>query len=279
MHVHALRLGPFARRFLDTHRTATVSAVFARSFHIEAGGDAMCVVEGSLGDGALNLVVETDPMSFSDVTAGERCEFDEGGLSVGASLLLDVSHATPWLPPRTAFGPDVQESLQEVVDRALVRAPDDGAFRATIDPDFMTADNFVLALAERARNFRLWLERDEPSPPPVAGLVGLGSGLTPSGDDLIGGAMIALHAADRSTLAMRIGAAVESLGADATTVLSRSMLRAAAEGVGGSVLHEMLDAIAAADAPRAIGLLDAIDGIGHTSGWDALAGAMVALRS
>jgi len=52
-------------------------------------------------------------------------------------------------------------------------------------------------------------------------------------------------------------------------------LACAAEGEGAAALHDMLAALGNPVAPGFAGHLDAIDAIGHTSGWDALAGAVV----
>ena len=59
-----------------------------------------------------------------------------------------------------------------------------------------------------------------------------------------------------------------------TSPLSASFLRAAAAGHVGENLHAMVAAILTGDADAAV---TAATRIGHTSGWDALAGAVVTL--
>jgi hypothetical protein len=109
----------------------------------------------------------------------------------------------------------------------------------------------------------------------VSDLVGLGPGLTPSGDDFLIGALAALSAVGQTNMRAALGRAVVA-AAGRTSPLSASLLRAAAAGHVGENLHAMVAAIITGDADGAI---DAATRIGHTSGWDALAGAVVTARN
>jgi hypothetical protein len=108
-------------------------------------------------------------------------------------------------------------------------------------------------------------------------LLGLGPGLTPSGDDLLCGALVALHAIRKVDASRDLAAAIGRAAPSATSPLSRAFLQAAAEGHGYEALHTMILAllenrIFACD-------LKALSRIGHTSGWDALAGAAIVLQA
>jgi len=75
--------------------------------------------------------------------------------------------------------------------------------------------------------------------------------------------------------AARIGAI--KAGPSATSALSLAFLRAAAEGLGYEALHTAIMALLE-NRPFARDL-GALARIGHTSGWDAIAGAALVLRS
>jgi hypothetical protein len=107
-------------------------------------------------------------------------------------------------------------------------------------------------------------------------LIGLGPGLTPSGDDLIAGALVALRAFLRADAAEQLGAWALRLAATGTGAISRAHLAAAGAGEGPEPLHRVLAAICAAPEVDLERELDAIDRIGHCSGWDALAGVALA---
>ena len=86
-------------------------------------------------------------------------------------------------------------------------------------------------------------------PPPIdvariAPLLGLGLGLTPSGDDYLGGLLVALSPVGRSGVQDHLWQAFASGSRlTATTAISRAHLAAAAEGLGSAALHHALGAI------------------------------------
>lgn len=113
----------------------------------------------------------------------------------------------------------------------------------------------------------------------VAGLIGLGPGLTPSGDDLLGGAMIALHALGRKEIAAQLARIVLPRARVRTGTVSRAHLACAAGGEGSEALHDAISALSIEKDERRPGWLDRIDAIGATSGWDALAGVFLVMQA
>ncbi|MBN9064748.1 MAG: hypothetical protein BGP06_13170 [Rhizobiales bacterium 65-9] len=275
MIVRIARVGPFARRFLEQHASARVSAVFARSLHLEAGDDALCVVDATLGNGALNAVLTQPFATFPAPAVGATARIAARRITTGDGHHFDAAAAADWSPTRADLSPPSPAVVAALMQAALARAPADGAFRAALDDGHAASSPVERALRERTRALSRWMATGEGAPP-VSGLIGLGSGLTPAGDDFIGGAMIALRLAGRPEVAAAIAGQVAA-GVGATTILSGAMLRAAAGGIGGETLHETLFALSAGDEARAIALLAQVARIGHTSGWDALAGALAAL--
>ena len=74
-----------------------------------------------------------------------------------------------------------------------------------------------------------------------------------------------------------LDAAIAMVASSATSKLSRAFLRAAAEGCGYEALHTMI--IALLENRPCARDLEALARIGHTSGWDALAGAAIVLQA
>ncbi len=117
---------------------------------------------------------------------------------------------------------------------------------------------------------------------PVRPVVGLGVGLTPSGDDALVGALCLLAAAGRpcSEAARRLEAWLDAEGAEATTDVSASYLRLALEGAFSTPLSRVVAALA--DGVPETALDDAVAdlaAIGATSGMDAAVGAQLAWES
>lgn len=234
--------GPFAAR-----GEGEVCAVFKRSFYVrfEGSGGAphfTCVGDASIGRGPLNAIVD----DFSVPSLGQR-----------VALSVDST----WGPARSVLG---QFDLYALRHAARGRAPAEGlgclvvgkhnALSAHAQPALDAVDEWIAGNALDAR---------------AEQLIGLGPGLTPSGDDYFGGVMVALHLLGRASQAASLWRWLEPRLASRTSAISAAHLAAAATGAAHEALHEVLNG----------GLdLDALDAVGHCSGWDALAGAVAVLR-
>jgi hypothetical protein len=113
----------------------------------------------------------------------------------------------------------------------------------------------------------------------IQGLIGLGPGLTPSGDDLLGGSLIALHALGRKDLAGKLGDAVMAQAPFRTHRVSLAHLGCAADGEGAAALHDAIAALGVRDDHRLIQSLDRIDAVGSTSGWDSVVGVFLVVKA
>ncbi|MGS0687985.1 DUF2877 domain-containing protein [Nakamurella sp. GG22] len=105
----------------------------------------------------------------------------------------------------------------------------------------------------------------------IDGLVGLGRGLTPGGDDVIAGLLGALHALGRQDVVDRVRSRLQGLDGR-TTTLSADLLRLAVDGHACLEALGVLRSTTSADrgpAARAVGRLLSI---GHTSGADLATG-------
>src|SRR5689334_20519950 len=227
-----------------------VRAVFRRSCYLYFPGERYaCVGEASLGCGPLNALVA----DFRVPSVGER-------------IALDIAGARLWAPAPLAAGA-AEPDLRALQAAARGRVPREGLGCLVID-----AHNSLSGHAQPALDaIERWLvgnalDEDAQS------LIGLGPGLTPSGDDYLGGVLIALHQFRRESQARSLWRWLEPRLAR-TNAISAAHLAAAAQGEGHEALHACLYALCSetADWPNALGQLD---NIGHCSGWDSLAGVM-----
>ncbi|HEV8584108.1 MAG TPA: DUF2877 domain-containing protein [Methylomirabilota bacterium] len=114
-------------------------------------------------------------------------------------------------------------------------------------------------------------------------LLGLGPGLTPSGDDFAGGAFFAraLLARAGACDTTRWGAAagvVRAAAARLTHPIGAALLGDLLDGEGWAPLHELAGALARDDAPGALDAARRLTRLGHSSGWDLLAGFLAGAR-
>jgi len=112
----------------------------------------------------------------------------------------------------------------------------------------------------------------------VRSLLGLGPGLTPSGDDFLAGLVVALRAAGRSAEAHSLGREIAALAPCHTNEISAAHLVAALRAGLSEDLHNLLRAVLSGDTAAIGACLLRLAGTTHCSSWDALAGAVTAFR-
>jgi hypothetical protein len=125
---------------------------------------------------------------------------------------------------------------------------------ANLKPRALPSLAIPKALRDASRALVLWL-RDSAERTPDE-LIGLGPGLTPAGND---------------ALADRVSAWALELAQERTSRISRAHLQCAAAGEGHEALHDFLATFGKESIAR-------LARLGHTSGLDAAAGALLALN-
>ncbi len=109
----------------------------------------------------------------------------------------------------------------------------------------------------------------------ATGLIGLGPGLTPSGDDALVGIEAALHALDWPSAGF-LALAMDDVE-DRTTALAATLLRHAAAGEFAERLHTLLAALLGSDDESIAKAIDRAAAWGATSGTDCLLGVLIGL--
>ena len=112
---------------------------------------------------------------------------------------------------------------------------------------------------------------DVPADLDPCALVGLGDGLTPSGDDVLAGALVAAAATDHPRLEEWRTATRAALVSRTTTAVSRGLLTHALDGWAVPELAEFVVAVCEGDARAAAARLRLV---GHSSGTALAAGAL-----
>ena len=269
----------------------TVIAVFARSFYLaNAAGELACIGPPGLGRGPLSLLCDL-PRALDWQARGLRPghivrHLDEALHIDGIGSLL-LADAFVWQPPPTTTWDTATLARGLAGLAAATHETGAGGFAplvatlarndpvtACASPLLQLAASGIVALAEWLVAPGKNLPRDE-----AAILLGLGPGLTPSGDDLVGGAMIALHTLGRADMALQLARWALPLARERTGAISLAHLACAADGEGCAALHDLLNALLAADAAGIAAGVAALAAIGHSSGWDMLAGATLACAS
>jgi hypothetical protein len=229
-----------------------VCAVFKRSFYLRFAGNAYaCVGDESIGHGPLNAIVG----EFASPALGEKVSLAVNSTWQPAGLVMSafpdfygLRQAARTCTPAEGLG-------------CLV-AGTHNALSAHAQPALDAVDDWIAGNALDAR---------------AEELIGLGPGLTPAGDDYLGGVMVALHLLDRAGQAAALWRWLEPRLAQRSNAISAALLAAAAAGEAHEALHDCLSQLFQRE-PDWDAVLDRLDAVGHGSGWNALAGALAVLQ-
>ena len=288
-------LGGAAHRVLAVGSRWSVIAVFRRSFYCrDEAGSLVCFGSDSIGAGPLNAIATPDEAmnwGASGLRPGAPAQIDDAGLHVDGRFVFPFADARRWRPatlPRQWTPLHLSRGLAFLGREIAKRAPSDGlapvipilAGRDLARPTGRAMQSFLSAAWAGIMTFDAWLSAafaGEKGAPGLQGsqaevLIGLGAGLTPSGDDFLGGAMIALRALGQPAIADGVADWVLPLARTRTHPISFAHLACAAGGEGADAIHRTFASLCRPGCPELVAALDGVAAIGHTSGWDALAG-------
>lgn len=113
-------------------------------------------------------------------------------------------------------------------------------------------------------------------------VLGLGNGLTPSGDDFVGGILFALAHAPRSSWKEELPTAIASIHDAAkvsTNVISAALLDDLMAGKSYSALHDVLSALHTNNSTNIEAACTKLLNLGSSSGADLLAGLLLAFTT
>jgi hypothetical protein len=285
--VPILRCGVLAAEACRRGGDLTIAAVFARCIYLRSGATFLCVAEPTLGNGPLTLVADLRAhrgLAGLGLRVGQRAQVSDRGITIGNAVSFRINDSPTWHQPRWPAVAVTEESVKAAasVSRRAMRAAPDGFARAALGMPETAGDLFARTARTHIAGFRSWLSGaaipDDAGalPAAVGGLVGLGPGLTPSGDDFLVGALALLDAIGQRGVREKLVQAIALIPPGLTSDLSLCLLRTAAAGHIGEMTHRLVSSVIAGDADAAIATAATI---GHSSGWDMLAGIATALSA
>lgn len=279
-----------------------ITAVYDRAFYIDAGdGRFLCIGTPEIGNGPITAIatgLDEGDWRAVGISVGQAVKFEASGITIADVLRLDVASALRWQPrpwPTPIVPATLARSIADLHEHLSHRAapPNNSPVRqAKRAADRGVPRDSLSRAVERRATLAIstladWLEYhvngsaelDDAGRDAVASLIGLGQGLTPSGDDLISGLLMALHATGCTESATTLAAFVRATSMDATNPLSRWLLEAAIAGHPSEAMRQMLEALLTGDKAALPAAYARLQSIGHTSGIDMLAGSLLGLSA
>ncbi len=242
-------------------------------------GETISFVTPAIGNGPFNIVLPTLPLN-AHITSDAKCDLNPGFASIGGqSIRLSDPEPQIW-EPRFAWS-SLNPTSDEIrlvltwLDEFLTKwvpSPQSqdipGVSESSLNRDLQD-----LLEAESKRLFLGIADRDlDMIKGSATRLAGLGQGITPDGDDLMLGALLAAWMREPGTFSTELGEAIVEAAADRTTPISMAWLMAAARGECTEHWHSLLNAIRTMSQEKFLQGALQIYRQGHSSGWSALRG-------
>ena len=280
-----IEVGVLARRALRSGRRGRIVAVFERSLYAVLDDGWICIGVTDLGSGPLHLLCTgIEPRLL---VPGQEVAIVDTMLLVDGMRFAGFETASVWAPPPSPeWTLDSLRTGLAMVDQIWRRLPVEQGLAASGGAEPPARPSRVLAaaapgLAALRRLIEAGLRGERCVPrdyPEIVELIGLGPGLTPSGDDLIGGALVALAGLGRLATRDALWKTCRAhLGR--TNEISAAHLHSAVLGFAAAALHEAIDATIGGRVDRIKSAVAALSRIGQSSGLDAFAGALMVLRA
>jgi hypothetical protein len=261
-----LSLGSIARQLISQSREGALLGTTSQGVFLRVTGDRVLFLTANAERGPLTLNLDGmlrglregpgDPVRI----AADRLWFAKTGLSIS------LQDASEWSPPpcaRVLLSPAERVLRIETVAR-LVGVP--------LDPD--------TAALLSAVSYALQTSQQEQAAARVGRLLGCGSGLTPDGDDIVLGLLLALnrwrHRFAAELAVEAINTRLVHAARNKTTALSASLIACAAQGQADERLVTGLDGLMTG-VPGAQNCADVFNRWGSSSGGNVFFGIRAAL--
>lgn len=259
----------------------TVHSVFRSVVNIATSdGSLWCLAARDVAPGPRAVTVDAASFAGFWLAPGQRVAVDDGAVRIEEALIVSLRGALVWEPPGLpgAVSPARVQELEAALDDLGIAGGARGG-----------DDLFSRAVSDRIRTglaaIAVGVDAQDADAVTAAAtrLVGLGTGLTPAGDDVLTGLA---YAAARlgGPLAIVPDAVARAASTGSTHEISLTAMREACRGRAVQPLSDLLIALCRGDhAPPGERapireLTAALVGLGHTSGTDQATGLLAAVR-
>ncbi len=262
-------IGSIARKVLTRNEDARLLGITSRGVFIHTDSDWVLFLSGEAHRGPLTINIDDMPGSFLEMASGDPIVIQADGLWFPKrGLRVSLEGAAEWsAPPRAGnvlSPPDISERLRAVA--AQIR------FESEVVSEAELVDLFHALRTRQAA----------PTASALSGFLGRGVGLTPAGDDLAAGLLLALNRwQDRFFSDFSVEGLNSLVTADArrkTTSLSASLIACAAQGQADERLVLGLDGLVTGSQDAAV-CAACFNTWGSTSGANAFIGMRLALQA
>ncbi len=295
--ITAISIGmPVVDRLTAQWRLGKIHSVFERAVNWEEeDGNFCCLIASGYGNIPCGAVVDTESLCSSSLHPGDRILLSQRQFWVPSRRwAVALGDAKVYEPRRTIdaarFVAGVDEHCHAAVKRLTEGANDEGLlpllpFVSSILQGDTDAIPELSHLCQAAIPKIVGLIRAARRQDRVAfidqsrRLLGLGIGMTPSGDDVLVGMLGALSMLRSPLMTESLAAAVADEAQRKTTRISAVYLTYAARGMVGERLSEFIETLSTGSTAETIRTAGLMTSIGSTSGREMALGAILGMYS
>lgn len=300
--INAKFMGPTAKELLGRNVTGKIHSTFDRVFNIKIGDTLVGVAREDVYRSQINLITDVSTkecMSALGIRRGMRVRVKGDNIKIGNILQASIKEAEIWHPSTGVQTPSNPEIIKRNLERVKrkVSSIDINEGLGQLLPHL---DDILGEEISDASEFNPVAEKALPSIEELAevslernseglkaaskGLIGLGLGLTPSGDDMLSGFMIARWWITNSFGAKldqtkEENASIKGQMAEKTTLFSKQHLRYAAEGETNEAVESFLKSILRDKMKSVDSRINRVIEMGETSGADMMLGLLLGLET
>ena len=271
MYNHAVFCGKYAASLIKEYKTADVLGVYSAGTYLLFGDNIVLICDASKKSVPFGISIEDYPAFRDAINGAERAHIEGDTLTLGNGAI--DTHGICETAECSIPSPPPCETVLAATEM-LLKKKDTGFCHILAKEE--PADPYAKKAKTLASNVfcALCENNEEGLLESVGKLIGLGGGLTPSGDDLICGALYALHYCERTRGAARLLADAALKAKNNTNVISRRYLESAARGEYFGLVADLINALCGNGDTEAT--LDALLTVGSSSGGDIAAGILLA---
>ena len=206
--INAISVGSHALKILKDGAGGEVHSTFERAFNVLISGELVGIARRDVPNGPFNIITDVEPNHSmqSLVDKGERIRVDEDLLKFGKELKISLNGADVWRPRHGVKKPIDIELVKSNLSllKKLASWRNEGFGQLVLQVEDVTSGApfddrqlnqvsrsglpHIKSLVSGIKSEDLELVRQS-----AKNLVGLGPGLSPSGDDLLAGFMVGLR--------------------------------------------------------------------------------------
>jgi hypothetical protein len=307
--LEAKAVGYKAFKSLSSYKKAArVHSVFDRGFYIQIGKNLISVIKNENFISPTSIVLgDSDDRGFRSIGVEEGTKIEVDGDSLvfeDKALTITFRKSVKWFPPpipkKNALSDLIKISLHlRILRDVIYTCPSrEGLVSLLENVELYGPTQLFLKpqrpnLSEKARpnietlmwglfsgDHNMVLAR-------ASEILGLGPGLTPSGDDFLAGLILslaiggkALRSNNKSELGFyrKISADIDKMAGEKTTIYSQTLLNQARSGQGPKAVVELIHALLTKDPNQVARSAKTVISMGETSGADIAIGIYYGIR-